>query len=74
MSPVQTRPIEVSEHWSSVLLQEWALQASLESRLELPISVVSSANAALQAKGQIGFIDLFTAPLFEAAAEAMPSE
>jgi hypothetical protein len=70
----QTRPIDVSEHWSSVLLQEWAIQARLEQRLSLPVSVISSADAALQARGQIGFIDLFTAPLFEAATEAMPRE
>jgi len=50
-----TRPIDVSEHWSSVLLQEWAIQASLEQRLSLPVSVISSADAALQARGQIGF-------------------
>lgn len=66
------RPIDVSEHWSSVLLEEWAIQADLEQRLALPVSVISSASAALQARGQIGFIDLFTAPLFEAASEAMP--
>ncbi|WWC85261.1 uncharacterized protein L201_000123 [Kwoniella dendrophila CBS 6074] len=67
-----TRPIDVSQHWSSVLLEEWAKQASLESDLELPVSVVASADAALQAKGQIGFIDLFTLPLFEAVSEALP--
>ncbi len=70
----QTRPIDISEHWSTVLLQEWAKQASLEQELSLPVSVVASADAALQAKGQIGFIDLFTLPLFEAAAFAMPGE
>jgi hypothetical protein len=68
----QTRPIEVSEHWSTVLLAEWANQASLEQELQLPIYVVASADAAIQAKGQIGFIDLFTLPLFDAAADAMP--
>jgi hypothetical protein len=66
----QTRPIEVSEHWSTVLLAEWANQASLEQELSLPVSVVASADAAIQAKGQIGFIDLFTLPLFDAAADA----
>ncbi|OCF35312.1 hypothetical protein I316_02858 [Kwoniella heveanensis BCC8398] len=67
-----TRPIDVSQHWSSVLLEEWAKQASLEQDLDLPVSVVASADAALQAKGQIGFIDLFTLPLFEAVSEALP--
>lgn len=71
---MQTRPIEVSEHWSSVLLDEWAIQAQLEQELTLPVTVVASADAAIQAKGQIGFIDLFTMPLFEAAADAMPGK
>lgn len=68
----QTRPIEVSEYWSTVLLDEWAVQASLERQLNLPISVVASADALIQAKGQIGFIDLFTLPLYEVAADVMP--
>lgn len=69
---MQTRPIDISEHWSSVLLEEWAKQASLEQELELPVSVIASADAALQAKGQIGFIDLFTQPLFEAVSDVLP--
>ncbi|KAK8869991.1 hypothetical protein IAR55_000561 [Kwoniella newhampshirensis] len=67
-----TRPIDVSQHWSSVLLEEWAKQASLEQDLDLPVSVVASADACLQAKGQIGFIDLFTQPLFDAVSDALP--
>nr|AAX73258.1 high-affinity phosphodiesterase [Cryptococcus neoformans var. neoformans] len=69
---LQSRPIDVSQHWSSVLLEEWAKQASLEQDLSLPVSVVASADAALQAKGQIGFIDLFTKPLFQAVSDALP--
>ena len=57
-----------------MLLAEWANQATLEQELQLPVSVVASADAAIQAKGQIGFIDLFTLPLFDAAADAMPGE
>lgn len=64
----------MSEYWSTVLLDEWAVQASLERQLNLPISVVASADALIQAKGQIGFIDLFTLPLYEAAADAMPGK
>jgi hypothetical protein len=55
-------------------LEEWAKQASLEQDLDLPVSVIGSADAALQAKGQIGFIDLFTQPLFEAVSEILPGE
>jgi hypothetical protein len=70
----QTRPLDVSQYWSSVLLEEWAKQASLEQDLDLPVSVIASADAALQAKGQIGFIDLFTQPLFQAVSVVLPGE
>lgn len=36
------------------------------------MSVIASADQALQAKGQIGFIDLFTQPLFEAVSDVLP--
>ncbi|KAL7410856.1 hypothetical protein BDY24DRAFT_343673 [Mrakia frigida] len=68
----QTRPHEVSKHWSTVLLEEWTNQAELESGLQLPVSVVKNADAAIQAKGQIGFLDLFVYPLFSASATVMP--
>ena len=64
--------MDVSEHWSSVLLEEWAIQASLEQDLEIPVSVIASADAALQAKGQVGFIDLFTHPLFQSVSSILP--
>lgn len=67
-----TRPIDVSEHWSTVLLDEWTKQASLEEELALPVSVAAGVDARLQAKGQVGFIDLFTAPLFRATADVLP--
>lgn len=57
-----------------MLLEEWAKQASLEQELDLPVSVIASADAALQAKGQIGFIDLFTQPLFEAVSDILPGK
>lgn len=67
-----SRPIDVSEHWSTVLLDEWTKQASLEEELSLPVSVVAGVDARLQAKGQVGFIDLFTEPLFRATADILP--
>ncbi|KAG9005504.1 3',5'-cyclic-nucleotide phosphodiesterase [Tulasnella sp. JGI-2019a] len=68
-----TRPHAVSEHWSTALLQEWSCQAVLERELGLPVSVVASANEIVQAKGQVGFIDLFTKPLFDTTASVIPS-
>ncbi|KAG8971842.1 3',5'-cyclic-nucleotide phosphodiesterase, partial [Tulasnella sp. 427] len=68
-----TRPHAVSEHWSSALLEEWSCQAMLERELGLPLSVAASADEVTQAKGQIGFIDLFTKPLFDTASSVIPS-
>ena len=67
-----TRPLEISEFWSTAILSEWAVQSSIETHLELPISVISSADARLQASGQYQFIDLFTQPLFDAIANVWP--
>ena len=64
----------VSEHWSSALLEEWACQAMLERELGLPVSVVAAADEIVQAKGQVGFIDLFTKPLFDATASVVLCE
>ncbi|KAL7412578.1 hypothetical protein BDY24DRAFT_341660 [Mrakia frigida] len=66
------RPVDISEYWSSALLDEWHQQATLEIGLALPVSVVKHADAGLQAKGQIAFQDLFVAPLFDATAVVMP--
>ncbi|KAG9126848.1 hypothetical protein FRC07_001705, partial [Ceratobasidium sp. 392] len=70
-----TRPHAVSEHWSKVLLEEWACQANFEQELDLPVTVVKvdvSNGAKQQAQGQVGFIDLFTQPLFNATASVIP--
>ena len=44
----------------------------LERELGLPISVVAAADEVVQAKGQVGFIDLFTKPLFDTTATIIP--
>lgn len=62
----------MSEHWSKVLLEEWSSQALLERELGLPPSVVANTDELGQAKGQIGFITMFTKPLFEAATLLVP--
>lgn len=66
-----TRPHAVSEHWSKVLLEEWACQATFEQELDLPVTVVKVDvvnGARQQAQGQVNFIDIFTQPLFDATA------
>lgn len=65
----------MASFWSSALLEEWAVQAEIEAKFELPISVVTlkSDERIAQAKSQVGFINLFTQPLFDKLAAAVPS-
>ncbi|GAA5959812.1 hypothetical protein JCM21900_001026 [Sporobolomyces salmonicolor] len=65
-----TRPHRVSSAWSTALMREWAVQASIESEFGLPITVMRQdpTDSKALAKGQVGFIDLFCKPLFAAMA------
>lgn len=46
------------------------MQASIEAGFGLPVTVITQdpSDAKAQAKGQVGFIDLFCKPLFAAMA------
>ncbi|GAA6059261.1 hypothetical protein JCM10212_006654 [Sporobolomyces blumeae] len=63
-----TRPHRISRAWSTALLEEWSVQASIEADFNLPITVMvqDPLDTKALAKGQIGFIDLFCKPLFTA--------
>lgn len=70
----QSRPHEIARAWSTCLLEEWAEQARIEAEFKLPISVVTlnPAEKRAQAKSQVGFINLFTQPLFDSMAALCP--
>ncbi|BGP55449.1 3',5'-cyclic-nucleotide phosphodiesterase [Rhodotorula sphaerocarpa] len=65
-----TRPHRISRMWAAALQAEWAVQANIEAGFGLPVTVITQdpADAKAQAKGQVGFIDLFCKPLFAAMA------
>lgn len=65
-----TRPHRISRSWAAALQAEWAVQASIEAGFGLPVTVITQDpnDAKAQAKGQVGFIDLFCRPLFAAMA------
>lgn len=69
-----TRPHSIARSWSSALLEEWAEQARIEAEFKLPISVMTlnPAEKKAQAKSQVGFINLFTQPLFDAMTACCP--
>jgi hypothetical protein len=52
------------------------VQAKIEAEFELPISVMvlNPAEEQAQAKSQVGFINLFTQPLYDAVASLVPGE
>lgn len=64
----------MARQWSTALLEEWAVQAQIEAKFKLPISVVilNPEEQVAQAKSQVGFINLFTQPLFDAMASVAP--
>lgn len=66
----QTRPHRISRAWSTALLNEWTVQAAIETEFGLPVSVMTldPSDTKAQAKSQVGFIDLFAKPLFTAMA------
>lgn len=73
---LQSRPHLVAKAWSTALLQEWSVQAKIEEEFKLPVSVMilNPAEAQAQAKSQVGFINLFTQPLFDAMASTLPGQ
>ncbi|GAA5842573.1 hypothetical protein JCM9279_003623 [Rhodotorula babjevae] len=68
-----TRPHRISRLWAAALQEEWAVQASIETSFGLPVTVMTQDpnDAKAQAKGQVGFIDLFCKPLFGAMASVV---
>lgn len=71
-----TRPHRISRMWAAALQAEWAVQANIEAGFGLPVTVITQdpADAKAQAKGQVGFIDLFCKPLFAAMAGVVEGE
>ncbi|KAI0066906.1 HD-domain/PDEase-like protein [Artomyces pyxidatus] len=66
------RPLRVSEHWASALMEEWTSQAILERYLHLPPSVKASEDPIAEAESQVWFIETFARPLFELTAAGIP--
>ncbi|KAH9072873.1 hypothetical protein EDB83DRAFT_2359621 [Lactarius deliciosus] len=66
------RPINVSQHWASVLQEEWTSQATLERHLHLSPSVKEEVDPLSEAKSQVWFIETFAKPLFDLTASGIP--
>ncbi|KAF8504419.1 hypothetical protein F5888DRAFT_1605950 [Russula emetica] len=66
------RPINVSQHWASVLQEEWTSQATLERHLHMIPSVKEEVDPLSEAKSQVWFIETFAKPLFDLTATGIP--
>ncbi|RPB04788.1 HD-domain/PDEase-like protein [Choiromyces venosus 120613-1] len=69
------RTHECSAQWAKILIEEFARQASMESDLGIPSSLVAppdTGSVLALAKSQVGFMTLFAMPLFVSLSEVVP--
>ncbi|WAO88338.1 Phosphodiesterase [Fusarium falciforme] len=66
---------EIALKWTYILSEEFSRQASMEGELGIPSSLMSPPKQDMTslAKGQLGFMNLFAAPLFQGVADIMPA-
>ena len=67
------RPFDVSEKWSSVLLEEFFRQGDSERERGLPISPLMDRRSIDIPKSQVNFIDYIAFPLFKSLQQFVPS-
>lgn len=71
------RPFEISAHWATILMKEFARQGELELELGIPTCLFGGPpdkeDALGAAESQKGFMNLFGIPLFSGMQEIMPS-
>ncbi|KAF4435711.1 PDE2-high affinity 3`5`-cyclic-nucleotide phosphodiesterase [Fusarium acutatum] len=66
---------EIALKWTYILSEEFSRQASMESELSIPSSLMTPPKQDMTslAKGQLGFMNLFATPLFQGVADIMPA-
>lgn len=67
-----TKPWNVAESWASMLAQEMFLQGDVEKEFGIPIGPLNDREKVNISYAQIGFIDLFVAPLALGFGAMMP--
>ncbi|TGZ82396.1 HD-domain/PDEase-like protein [Ascodesmis nigricans] len=69
------RKHEVSAKWATILIDEFARQASMEIDLGIPSCLVAppvTGSVLALARSQVGFMNLFAMPLFENLSTVLP--
>ncbi|KAH0612869.1 uncharacterized protein H6S33_009249 [Morchella sextelata] len=66
---------ECSAQWATILIDEFSRQASMETDLKIPTSLVVppvTGSVLALAKSQVGFMSLFAVPLFQQLSDVLP--
>lgn len=68
------RKHDTAVQWTHILSDEFSRQASMESELEIPSSLMSPPKKDVMSlsKAQLGFMNLFAIPLFQGVADILP--
>ncbi|KAL8304267.1 hypothetical protein RB597_004494 [Gaeumannomyces tritici] len=68
------RKHDTALQWTHILSDEFSRQASMESELEIPSSLMSppKKDVLSLSKAQLGFLNLFAIPLFQGVADILP--
>ncbi|RYP36817.1 hypothetical protein DL767_003207 [Monosporascus sp. MG133] len=71
---VQARKYEAALKWMHILCDEFSRQASMESEIGIPSSLISPPKKDFEslAKAQLGFMNMFAIPLFQGVADVLP--
>ena len=72
----QARPFKVASKWADILQLEFARQGEMEKDVGIPTTLFGGppelGNLTKLANSQIGFMNIFANPLFEAVADILP--
>ncbi|RYP01895.1 hypothetical protein DL764_006042 [Monosporascus ibericus] len=68
------RKYEAALKWMHILCDEFSRQASMESEIGIPSSLISPPKKDFEslAKAQLGFMNMFAIPLFQGVADVLP--
>ena len=72
----QARPFGIAAKWTDILQDEFARQGEMEKKLGIPTTLFGGppeiGNLTKLANSQIGFMNIFARPLFEAVTDILP--
>ena len=73
----QARPFDIAKQWSDILQLEFAKQGEMEKDVGIPTTLPGGppelGNVTKLANSQIGFMNMFAYPLFEAVTHILPA-